>query len=188
MRVLATLLLVLPLLAACDKKPASLSLEPRELLPFEKKGKTVQLKAQTKDDRGIFLATVTPAYESSDPSVASVDDKGVITAEGTGKADIKATFEGVSASVPVTVKIVGSVEIEPSEPQKLRMGKTMKVKVTVKDDRGNVLPGEKFVFKTSGYTIDPDPDGTIAGVAVGEATLIAISQNKEARLKFDVTE
>ncbi len=178
----------LGLLAACDKKPASLSLEPRTFLPLEKKGKTVQLKAQTKDEKGVFVATVTPVYRSGDDTVASVDDKGLITAVGSGKTDITATLDGLTAAVPVEVRVVGSVAFEPSTPQKLRMGKSMKVKVIIKDDKGNVLPNEKFLFKTAGYTVDPDPDGTISGVATGESELIAVAKDKEARLKFEVTD
>lgn len=188
MRVLSVLFLGAALLMGCEKKPASLTLEPREFLPLDKKGKTVQLKAQTKDDRGIFLATVVPAYSSGDATVASVDDKGLITATGSGKTQITGTVGELTASVPVEVRIVGSVEVEPNTPQKMRMSRTMKVKITIKDDKGNVMPGEKFTLRTPGNCIDADPDGTITAQATGESTLVVQARDKEARVKFEVTD
>lgn len=172
----------------CDKKPASLALEPREFLPLEKKGKTVVVKAQTKDDRNVFIAAVQPSWASKDESVATVDAQGTITATGTGATEIVATHEGLTAILPITVRIVGSVEVEPNAPQKLRMGKSIKVKVTVKDDKGQVMPAEKFQFKTVGYAVDADPDGTITAQATGETTLVVLAKDKEARVKFEVTE
>jgi len=176
------------ILAACEKKPVAMTIEPTALLPFERKGKTAQLKAQLKDDRGIFVATAKPSWESSDPSVATVDDTGLITAAGTGKANITGTQDGISASVPVDVKIVGTVEITPKDPQKLRMRKDLKLTVVVKDDRGNVLAGEKIRFKTAGYAIDVDPEGLVHAQAVGESSVIAQAGDKEARLLFTVTD
>lgn len=190
MRLIAAgvLVSVVTIIAACDKKPATMSIEPATLLPFEKKGKTAQLKAQLKDDRGIFVATAHPHWESSDVSVATVSEDGLITAMGTGKTTITGTEQGISASLPVDVKLVGSVEITPNTPQKLKMGKDTKISVVVKDDRGNVLPGEKVRFKTVGYAVDVDPEGLVHGQAVGETTVVAVAQDKEARVVFTVTD
>ncbi|HEX4788131.1 MAG TPA: glycoside hydrolase family 3 C-terminal domain-containing protein [Actinospica sp.] len=43
------------------------------------------------------------SYRSSDPRVASVNAKGLVTAVGDGTADITATVDGVSGSAPITV-------------------------------------------------------------------------------------
>lgn len=176
------------LVAACEKEPASLNVEPKEFPVLEKKAKTIQLKAQTKDDRGIFIATVQPLWTSSDESVATVDMNGQISAVGTGHAEIKGVFKNVQATIPVDVKIIGSVELEPSAPQKIKMGKSFKTTVTVKDDKGRVLTGEKVLYRTGGYCVDVEADGTVVGQAVGECTVIAYVKDKDGRVKVEVVE
>ncbi|MEW5854273.1 MAG: Ig-like domain-containing protein [Myxococcota bacterium] len=175
-------------LLACQKQPASLVIEPNKFLPLERKGKTVQLKAQTKDDRNIFIATVQPEWSSSDPSVATVGPDGLVTAQGTGKTVITGKTQGVEGSVEVDVRIVGAVEVEPKEPQKLKLGKTMKFKAVVKDDRGNVMPNEKILWRAAGYAIDVDQDGLVTAQALGESTLVAQAKDKETRVPFVVVD
>lgn len=180
-------LLLLSLLG-CQAKPAALVIEPAQFLPLERKGKTVQLKAQTKDSRNIFIAVVQPQWKSSDPGVATVGPDGLVTAVGTGTATITGEFEGVSATVPVEVRVVGTVEVEPKEPQKMKLGKTLKVNSIVKDDRGRVLAGEKVMFKNIGDAIGVDPDGTVTAQALGEAVLVVRAKDKEARVSFTVVD
>lgn len=185
----AVVVLALSVMAVgCQKKAASLSLEPKEFLPMERKGKTVQLKAQTKDDRNIFVATVQPTWTSKDPSVASVDAEGIITAVSTGQTEVVGSFEGLSAAVPVTVRIVGSVELTPAGPHKLRMGRSLKLVAVVKDDHGTVMEGERVIFKTIGYAVDVEQDGTVTGQALGETQVVAVAKGQEARVRFDVTD
>jgi hypothetical protein len=173
---------------ACAKQPAMLSVEPASILPMERKGKSVKLKAQTKDDRGIFIATVQPEWVSSDPGVAVVAVDGTVTSVSSGKATVTGTFANVSSGIAVEVRLVGSLELSPNTPQKLRMGKNMKVKATVKDDHGQELPAEKVVFRTSGHAIGVEQDGTVTGQAVGDSVLVAGAKDKEARLSFAVDE
>lgn len=188
MRILKSLAATALLVAACEQKPATLTLEPATILPLDKKGKTVQLKGQLKDEKGKFISVAKAAWSSSDDSVATVADTGLITAQGSGSAVITAAQEGVTATMPVTVRIIGSLEIEPAGPIKMKMRKDSTIKVTVKDDRGNVMPEEKFLFKNSGYCVEADPPGNIHAQATGECTVIALAGGKEARVSFVVTE
>ena len=54
--------------------------------------------------------TATPTYESEDDSVATVDADGKVTAVGAGNTTIKATYDGVTASVKITVKAAANVQ------------------------------------------------------------------------------
>lgn len=64
--------------------------------------------------------TVAPAYfefTSSDPSVASVDESGAITAVSAGEAVITATLGGVEAAGSVTVTVTGEFNGAPTPMQ-----------------------------------------------------------------------
>src|SRR5262245_24458578 len=71
-------------------------------------GVTVQLAAGSfaADGSVVYGLRTSPerfSWTSSDPDVATVDDRGLITSVGEGKATITATVEGVTGSIPVTV-------------------------------------------------------------------------------------
>ena len=67
-------------------------------------GDTQALSVVLLSPRGRQLTDRTIAFESSDPSVATVDAEGVITAVGVGSATVTVTSEGKTASVTVTVE------------------------------------------------------------------------------------
>ena len=66
-------------------------------------GETVQLRAAVHDENGHEVPGASVTWSSSDASVAVVNDGGVVTAVADGTAQIIASADGVSTSVPVTV-------------------------------------------------------------------------------------
>jgi hypothetical protein len=69
-----------------------------------------QFKAVLKDHRGDTLQ-VTPAWESNNPGVASVDGNGMVRGTAAGSATIEAHARGLSAAASITVmpKVTGVV-------------------------------------------------------------------------------
>lgn len=66
------------------------------------KGSTFTLKAIARDSTGV-RKDIVPHYSSSNPAIASVNEKGVVTAKAEGTAVIKATTSGLTASYKVSV-------------------------------------------------------------------------------------
>lgn len=52
----------------------------------------------------------TLTWSSSDPSVATVDDRGIVSGIGTGKTDIVATWDGVS-SEPLQITVTEATDV-----------------------------------------------------------------------------
>ena len=67
------------------------------------RGATVQLTAQVRDQRARLMSDVAVSWASYDPSVASVDGSGLVTAIDNGRATITATAGSVSGRATVVV-------------------------------------------------------------------------------------
>jgi len=97
------------LLAACSRDTtapapppiASLSVSPTGFVL--EVGKTTQLVAIARDARGEVLADRPVSWRTDSPSVALVDEHGLVTAAGPGYVTIIAEAEGKSFGVGITV-------------------------------------------------------------------------------------
>ena len=84
------------------------------------------VEAANSDGSFADLATAKVSYRSSDPSVATVSGKGLVTAVGEGTATITATVNGISGSTPIVVGHAVSV----SAPTLSQAGQTGTVTTT----------------------------------------------------------
>lgn len=94
------------------------------------------------NESGLFKAEIFPAdttiqnvqWTTSDPKIISIDAKGNVKCLAEGIATITATQKNVTASIEVEVKVksVERIEIisDSKIPNKLKMGKTMKLSAT----------------------------------------------------------
>ncbi|MXW65894.1 MAG: hypothetical protein F4Z72_02615 [Gemmatimonadales bacterium] len=67
-------------------------------------GATVQLSAEVRDQNGQVMSGATVTWASSDPSVARVDNAGLVTAVGDGETTVTATSGEVSGEARVRVR------------------------------------------------------------------------------------
>lgn len=98
-----------------------------------KPGETLTLTATMNKDSGVEADDVI-AWDSSDPSIATVDNNGVVTAKKPGTVTIIATAVdgGVSAECTLTVEPIKSTDITlSSRAATLYVGKTLTLKATV---------------------------------------------------------
>ena len=134
-------------------------------------GDTFTITATVKPEDA-FNRTVT--WSSSDPSIATVDENGTVTAIAKGEAIITAeSADGVTAECKVTVeKKVSAIELSESE-KTVFVGDTFTITATVK-------PEDAFNRTVTWSSSDPsiatvDENGTVTAIAKGEAIITAES-------------
>src|SRR5207245_10297640 len=153
-------------------------------------GGTVQLQATLTDSGGNVLTGRTITWSSDNGSVATVSGAGLVTAAGTGSANITATSEGQSASASIAVSNVpvASVTVAPATVA-LQSGQTAQLTAPPKDPNGNPLSG-RVVTWSSNNTSVATVNGTglvTAGAASGSATITATSEGQSGTASVSVT-
>jgi hypothetical protein len=100
-------LLALLLLHACTGETVTeVSISEVEVSPATVStvvGENVRLEAVVRDERGEVLARAVPVWSSDNPVIAEVDGTGLVHARSGGRAQVRATYEGVSGAAVVRV-------------------------------------------------------------------------------------
>lgn len=152
-------------------------------------GKTTTLTATPKDAGGGALTGRTITWTSSNTSVATVDDNGVVTGVAVGTATITATSEGKSgtARVDVILEPVASVTVTP-DPASVQESQTLQLGAIPKDANGNVLFDRPFTWESSDNSVATvNGTGLVTGVKVGSATITATTQGVSGSVDVAVT-
>jgi hypothetical protein len=194
--------LVLPLLAACEKQPASIKVKgPRDALesvkmnptfqPFEKKGDTIKLRASAFDKDGAFMGAARVKWDSSDRTVATVDASGLVTILSSGDTVIKATSEGyekvLDAQLPIKAIIIDKVRIvAPDDKKVIHLGETKQFKAEVLDDRGHVIADAKTHWRSSSFAATVTDTGEVEGRAIGNTQIVVEASKAADRLDLEV--
>jgi hypothetical protein len=156
------------LLSACGDSveppvPTTVQIDSASL-SFSSIGETRQLTAAVKDQRGDPFGSPEIAWSVANPSVATVDSVGIVTAVGAGITQVTVTDEAAAASIDVEVvqvptqvqKISGDGQ---SGPPGLEFPGPLTVQVS--DARGHPIPGVAVGFTvTSGTGSIATPFGT----------------------------
>lgn len=120
-----------------------------------------------------------PQWKSSKKSVATVDDRGLLTAVKHGSAIITATVDGVSSKCYVTVK-QPTIELSHTALT-LKAGQSMRI-------AANVSSGNSPQWSSSNTSIAKVSNGTIIGVSKGKTTISAIEDGVKAKCSVVITE
>jgi len=155
-------------------------------------GQTLQLTATPRDSIGGALTGRTVAWSSSDTAKATVSSSGLVTAKAVGTATITATAEGKTGSAALTVvpvvATVASVTVTPATAT-LFIGATQQLTATLKDSAGGTLTGRTVAWSSSNTAIATvSTSGLVSGVAIGSATITAISEGKTASAAIIITQ
>src|SRR5262245_42101541 len=114
------------------------------------------------------------AWRSSNPSVATVNAAGLVSALKAGAANIVASVGSISKSLPISVVggSIASLTLTPNTVQ-ARTGAVFGFSVTAKDASGKAIAGltPTWSFAPGHGTIDDD--GAFVGYEAGEYTVIA---------------
>ena len=148
---------------------------------FTKAGETLQLTATIYPDSA---TNKTVTWKSSDKTVATVDESGLVTAVGNGTANITATTEdgNFKATCQVTVEIPElTLSLDKSELTLTQTEEQQKLTATVSDTEEKVtwLSSDPFVATVT-------RDGTVTAIANGTATITASVRGKTASCTVEV--
>ena len=112
------------------------------------------------------------SWSSSDPSVATVDAKGLVTAVAAGSVEIKATaLDGseVEGSAYLTVSVVPVTKVSATTSLELEIDQTATIQTKIEPYNATY---QTLVYESSNESIvTVTSDGFVSAVGVGEATI-----------------
>ncbi|AEG14452.1 Ig domain protein group 2 domain protein [Desulfofundulus kuznetsovii DSM 6115] len=129
-------------------------------------------------------------YSSGDVSVAMVNSSGLVTGKAQGSTTITVSYEGKTATVPVTVAApaVESITVVPN-PVSIVAGRSQQLVVTVRYSDGTVqdVTGSA-VYQSGGTSVARvEAGGVVTGVSQGSTTITVGYGGKTATVPVTVT-
>ncbi len=159
--------------AACGRKPASVDISPKKIKIYGIE-RSARLTARVLDKKGQPLEPATAAWSSSDAGIVVAEPGGRLVAKKAGKALVTATFEDVSAQVPVEVVDVSAIEISPpSLPLTGPAGTSIPLSWRVRDSNQKDVDQKPTWSSSSPRIATVSETGTVTSVAPGTATIVA---------------
>ncbi len=151
-------------------------------------GATKQLTAKVYDTNDDVITDAPVAWTSGDPSVATVNRIGMVTAIGSGAATITATSEGKSDSATISVELTGArIEIELSKDKLTSVGATEQLSAKVYDSNENVIADAPVAWSSSDPSVATvDANGLVTAVSRGNTTITATSGIQSANVVITV--
>lgn len=126
-------------------------------------GQTIRFQATVFDSEQQNIAESTITWTSTDPSVATVDSDGLVTARGNGTVRIIALSGGVGGQAQVTVYIspaVGEIRIVSGSGQRALPGSSLREPIVIQvlgaDDRPISAARVVFAPREGHGTVNPD--------------------------------
>jgi len=160
---ISTFAVAIVIIASCAQKPRQIVISPDNAV-FHEKGEIITFKGTVLDTKGKPIANQAVIWYSSDHNVA-VADNGVVRVVGSGEATISAMVGNVIGTAKVRGTIVSSIIVTP-EKLSMKLGETIPLTATIKDDKGNTV--------TNMIPIWESENADIASVnEKGEVTLLA---------------
>lgn len=140
-------------------------------------GDTVRLTAQPVDANSNPVPDIAILWNSADDSVAIVDSNGLVTATGSGRANITATGGGVSGAATISVsQILVSMDVLPSSTTLLSLGDTVRLSAVGLDANGHAVAGLFFTWISKNDAVAAvDSMGLVSAVRTGSTDVFASS-------------
>ncbi len=150
-------------------------------------GQTARLTAEVRDQNGQVMTGAAVAWLSSDGSVATVDESGLVTATGNGGTTVTARAGSASGTAAVTVEqIPAGITVAPRSLT-LVVGDTATLEATVADANGHRVAGAGVTWSSSNLSVATvDSAGRVAGVGPGSTEVTATSDSLAASVDVDV--
>jgi len=152
-------------------------------------GSTLQINVQATDN-GEIVSSPTLSFTSSNELICSVNSSGLVSAVDGGSCVISVSFNGVSASIEITVieTVQHNITAEISGSSSIIKGKTSEYICIVRDN-GIVVPGDMIFYLTGDDGVsntnlatissyDTDSCVITAGNSIGYVKLWAKNENE----------
>ena len=152
-------------------------------------GTTLTLAAKLKDPSGNALDNIAIIWSSSNSSVATVSNSGVVSATLPGAVTIAASASGKSATTHLTVtdRDIATVVVSPPAAS-VRIGTTITLGAQTLDAEGKSLSNRVVSWTTNNSAIATiNNTGVVTGVAPGVATITATSEGHTGTAAVTVT-
>ena len=143
------------------------------------------IKAQVSDNQPVH-------WSSSDPSIATVDNNGLITAKKEGKAIIMCTTQDNKTTETVNVNVVGIIKVNPSvkiqsivlnrSSLQLGINKTFDLKVSIKPT--NATNKNLDYTSSNSSIISVDKNGRIKALKYGTATIKVSTKDGSGKVAY----
>lgn len=161
-------------------------------------GRTTTLTAVVKDQRDSVMSGKTVTWSSNNTSVATVAANvitagattAVVTAVTKGTANITATVEGKTVTVPVFVvdPTVATVTVTATVPPTFFVGQTLQATAVARDGGNNTLTSFATTWTSSAPAVATvSASGLITAVTAGTTTITATSGGRSGTLNVTVS-
>ena len=142
--------------------------------------RTRSYRAVAYDTLDAPLTGITFAWASSNPSVATIDSSGPVTARALAAANgftaIRATAQGVTGAAALTIaQVMTSVDLTPTTANIAPAGQLV-LTARRRDANGYFISGGTFTFASADVAVaSVNASGVVTGVAIGATTVTATS-------------
>jgi uncharacterized protein YjdB len=152
----------------------------------EKKSVTGRLVARS----GASVDTLSIAYASSNPGVATVDGNGQVTATGNGNATITASSDGVSATASVSVQqVAAGISVSPKGVSVPSVGASASFAAVVRDALGVSMSNAGVTWTSSNTDVATvSSSGVATARSNGSSTITATINGKSDAGTFIVSQ
>lgn len=147
-----------------------------------------RLSATTVDEGGVVLSGRSITWETSAPTVATVDGGGLVHGVAAGQAIITARSGDRAGTSAITVQIppVASVAVSPPVST-IMVNNTVQLSAALRDANGALLAGRAVTWQSSSTRIATvDASGLVTALAAGQATITATSEGKSGTATITV--
>jgi len=155
-----------------------------------KVGETTQASVTMLDRRGVAI-TRPVQWRSSDTTIATVSDSGLVRGVAPGNVNIVARNRTVTGSAPLTLTVPASILVASVAvalaSSTLNPGQTTQATATTRDSSGNVLTGRAIAWTTNNSSVATvSGAGLVTAVASGSALIVATSEGKSGNAPLTV--
>ncbi len=146
-----------------------------------------QLSATLRDSADAVITGRVVTWTSLTPTIASISTNGNVTGLSLGTAQLTARVDDAADTVTfaVTRIPVGEVTLSPTNTSVIQ-GQTVTLNITVKDTAGTEVTDRAVVWGTSNPTIASVNNGLVTGIATGNVTITATSENRSGNASVTV--